>query len=145
MADEDPLLREILLDAKTIAVAGINDDESEDAFRVPTYLQENGVNIVPVKPKIKGLFGKRSFGRLADVNFDVDVDVVNLFRPPENTSGRGSEILGMKKPPKTVWMKLGIFHGQVASERRGAGITLIQDRRIMADHRRLVGATQAVN
>ena len=139
MADQDQQLREILLDAKTIAVVGIKDDESQDAFRVPKYLQENGVYFVPMNPKVDSILGERSFARLADV------DLVNPFRAPENIPGHVSEALAMGKPSKAVWMQLGIYHGQAASELRTAGITVIKDRCIMVDPRHLAGATNAAN
>jgi predicted CoA-binding protein len=44
-----------------------------------------------------------------------------------------------------VWMQLGIYHGQAASELRAAGMTVIQDRYIMVDPRHLSGATKAAN
>ena len=139
MADEDQQLREILLDSKTIPVVRIKDDESQDAFQVPKYLQENGVDFVPVNPKVDSTLGERSFARLADV------DLVNPFRAPENIPGHVSETLAMGKPAKAVWMQLGIYHGQAASALCAARITVIQDRYIMVDHRHLSGATKAAN
>jgi predicted CoA-binding protein len=49
------------------------------------------------------------------------------------------EILAMSPRPKAVWMQLGIVHGGAAAKLRNAGITVIQDRCIMVDHRRLLG------
>jgi hypothetical protein len=37
-------------------------------------------------------------------------------------------------------MQLGIYHGGAAAKLRAAGITVIQDRCIMVEHRRLFGA-----
>ena len=139
MADKDQQLREILLDAKTIAVVGIKDDESQDAFRVPKYLQENGVYFVPMNPKVDSILGERSFAPLADV------DLVNRFRAPENIPGHVSEALAMGKPSKAVWMQLEIYHGQAANGLRAAGIAVIQDPYIMLDPRHLTGATKAAN
>jgi hypothetical protein len=45
----------------------------------------------------------------------------------------------MSPRPKTVWMQLGIVHGSAAARLRAAGISVIQDRCIMVDHRRLLG------
>jgi predicted CoA-binding protein len=139
MADEDQQLREILLDSKTISVVRIKDDESKDAFQVPKHLQENGGDFVPVNPKVDSILGESSFARLSDV------DLVNPFRAPENIPGHVSEALAMGKPSKAVWMQLGIYHGQAASELRAAGMTVIQDRYIMVDPRHLSGATKAAN
>lgn len=138
MADDDQQLRDILRDAKTIAVVGNKDDESEDAYKVPKYLQEHGIDIIPVNPKIGNILGQKSYERLADV--DVPVDLVNLFRAPENIPEHVSEILAMAIKPKAVWMQLGIYHGQATSELRASGIQVIQDRCIMVDHRRLLRA-----
>ncbi len=139
MADEDQQLREILLDSKPIAVVGIKDDESQDTFRVPKYLQENGVDSDPVNPKVDNILGERSFARLADV------DLVNRFRAPENIPGHVSEALAVGKPSKAVWMRLGIYHGQAANGLRAAGIAVIRDPYIMVDPRHLTGATKATN
>jgi hypothetical protein len=92
-----------------------------------------------VDPKVDSILGERSFARLADV------DLVNRFRAPENIPGHVSEALAMGKPSKAVWMQLGIYHGQAANGLRAAGITVIQDRYIMVDHRHLTGATKAAN
>jgi predicted CoA-binding protein len=139
MADDDQELREILLDSKPIAVVGSKDDESQDAFRVPKYLQENGVDFFPVNPKVDSILGERSFARLADV------DLVTPFRASENIFGHLSEALAPETPSKAVWMQLGIYHGQAASGLRAAGMTVVQDRCIMVDHRHLSGATKAAN
>ena len=139
MADQDQQLREILLDSKPIAVVGIKDDASQDTFRVPKYLQENGVDFDPVNPKVDSILGERSFAPLADV------DLVNRFRAPENIPGHVSEALAMGKPSKAVWMQREIYHGQPANGLRAAGIAVIQDPYIMLDPRHLTGATKAAN
>lgn len=137
MADADQELREILESASTMAIVGIKEERNEDAYRVPKYLQDNGVQIVPVNPKLDSILGEKSYASLTDI--DTKVDLVNLFRAPENIPKHVAEILAMKTPPKVVWMQLGIYHGQAAAELRAVGIQVIQDRCIMVDHRRLVG------
>ena len=137
MADADQELREILESASTMAIVGIKEEQNEDAYRVPKYLQDNGIQIVPVNPKLDSILGEKSYASLTDI--DTKVDLVNLFRAPENIPEHVAEILAMKTPPKVVWMQLGIYHGQAATELRAAEIQVIQDRCIMVDHRRLLG------
>jgi predicted CoA-binding protein len=134
----DGELRELLASTRTIAVVGIKADESEDAFRVPAYLQQRGYRIVPVNPKLERVLGERAHRSLADV--DVPVDLVNLFRAPDHIPAHVDEILGMQPRPKAVWMQLGIVHGSSAARLRGAGIQVVQDRCIMVEHRRLLSA-----
>ncbi len=69
--------------------------------------------------------------------------MVNLFRAPEHIPHHVEEILALEPLPKTVWMQLGIYHGPAAAELRAAGITVIQDRCIMVEHRRLISERPA--
>ena len=138
MADDEQQLLEVLRDTQTIATVGIKEDESEDAHRVPKYMQSAGYRIVPVNPKLDRILGEKAFNRLSEV--DIPIDLVNLFRAPENIPEHVREILALPNRPKAVWMQLGIYHGSAAAKLRAEGITVIQDRCIMVEHRRLLGA-----
>ena len=50
--DRDDRLRDLLQRVHTIAVVGIKDGRSDDAYRVPAYLQHCGYRILPVNPKL---------------------------------------------------------------------------------------------
>ena len=132
----DAELRELLAAAKTIAVVGMKDDESEDAFRVPRYLQQQGYRIIPVNPKLGKVLGERARASISEI--DQPVDLVDLFRAADHISAHVDEILAMTPLPSTVWMQLGIVHGGAAARLRAAGIQVVQDRCIMVDHRRLM-------
>jgi predicted CoA-binding protein len=136
MADDDEELREVLRSARTIAIVGIKEDESEDAYRVPKYMQAQGARIIPVNPQVADILGEKAYDRLVDV----PIDLVNLFRAPENIPEHAREILALPTRPKADWMQLGIYHGAAAAELRAEGITVIQDRCIMVEHRRLLGS-----
>jgi predicted CoA-binding protein len=130
-------LRQVLADTRTIAVVGIKDDAAEDAQRVPRYMQAHGYQIRPVNPKLDRVLGERATSSLGGV--EGPIDLVNLFRAADHIPGHVDEILAMSPRPKAVWMQLGIVHGGAAAKLRNAGITVIQDRCIMVDHRRLLG------
>ena len=141
MADEaalkdDRSLRDMLAQARTIAVVGIKDSETEDAYRVPLYLQEHGYRILPINPKLDRVLGETAAPSLSELS--EAVDVVNLFRASEHIPAHVDEILAMSPPPRVVWMQLGIHHTPSAARLRSAGIHVVQDRCIMVDHRRLV-------
>ena len=133
----DEALHDALEAAHTIAVVGIKDDESEDAYRIPLYLQEHGYRILPVNPKLSRVLGEPAVASLSEIN--EAVDLVDLFRASDHIPNHVDEILAMSPLPKTVWMQLGIVHGAAASRLRAAGIVVVQDRCIMVDHRRLLG------
>ena len=127
----------LLRSTKTIAVVGIKDHPSEDAFRVPEYMQQAGYRILPVNPKHTSVLNEPCRANLREV--DQDIDIVNLFRASEHIAAHVDEILTLDPAPKAVWMQLGIHHGPSAQRLRQAGIDVIQDRCIMVDHRRLLG------
>jgi len=139
--ESDESLKALLESARTVAVVGIKDRESEDAFRIPQYLQRAGYRIVPVNPKLASVLGEKCKASLAEV--DQPVDVVNLFRASEHVPAHVDEILRMNPMPRAVWMQLGIHHGPSAQRLRDAGIEVVQDRCMMVDHRRLIGAPAA--
>lgn len=137
----DASLAALLRSARTVAVVGIKDREQEDAFRIPQYLQRAGYTIVPVNPKLAAVLGESCHASLAQV--DRPIDIVNLFRASEHVPAHVDEILALEPRPKAVWMQLGIHHGPSAQRLRDAGIEVVQDRCIMVDHRRLIGAPAA--
>ena len=139
--ESDGDLIEILQSTRTIAVVGIKGGESDDAYRVPRYMQDAGYRILPVNPKLEDVLGEPCVARLCEV--DQSVDLVNLFRASEHVPGHVDEILALEPRPRAVWMQLGIHHGPSAQRLRDAGIHVIQDRCIMVDHRQLFGSRDA--
>ena len=132
-------IRELLVDTKTIAVLGIKTEAQagQPAFYVPSYMQDAGFKIIPVPvyyPEVTTILGQKVYGKLADI--PVEVDMVNVFRRPQDIPPHLEDILAKK--PKSVWMQLGISHDAVAEELAKAGIKVVQDRCLMVDHRLLV-------
>ena len=142
--ESDDSLKALFESSSVIAVIGIKDRENEDAYRVPAYLQRAGFEIVPVNPKLESVLGMpchKNLGAHATAGtVGRQIDIVNLFRASENVPNHVDDILALDPPPKAVWMQLGIHHGPSAQRLREAGIAVIQDRCIMVDHRRLLGA-----
>jgi len=135
---ENKRIRELLADTKTIAVLGIKTEAQagQPAFYVPKYMHNAGFEIIPVPvyyPEVTEILGQKVYRRLADVPFDVDL--VNVFRRPQDIPPHLEDILAKK--PKSVWMQLGISHDAVAEELAKAGIKVVQDRCLMVDHRLL--------
>ena len=142
VSETDASLAAMLRESRTIAVVGFKDGETEDAYRVPLYLQRNGYRVIPVNPKLararKRALGERVVAGLPDV--DCAVDIVNLFRASENIPAHTDEILAMSPLPRAVWMQLGIVENGSAAKLGAAGIEVVQDRCIMVEHRRLLSA-----
>jgi len=133
----DAELLDLLRRVKTIAVVGIKSGESDDAFRVPRYLQQQGLRILPVSPKLEQVLGERcvrSLGELAEAP-----DLVNLFRASPHIPAHADEILALAQRPLCVWMQLGIRHPEASARLRAVGITVVEDSCLMVEHARLFG------
>ena len=135
LSDEE--IRELLKSAKTIAVVGFSTNPEKDAHQVPKKLMELGYRVIPVNPFAEEILGERCYPSLLDIPKDVKVDIVNVFRPPEEVP----EIVeqAIKIGAKAVWLQLGIAHEEAAKRAREAGLKVIQNRCIKMEHLRLLG------
>ena len=131
-------VKRVLQTSKTVAVLGAHTNERKAAHYVPRYLDDNGYTVYPVNPVFKGktLFGSPVVASLAEVT--EPVDVVNVFRRSEHLPAHLSDILALEPLPKVVWLQLGIRHEEVAQQLTDAGIDVVQDRCMLADHQRLL-------
>jgi hypothetical protein len=140
LVDDDAGIARILREGRTVAVLGAKSQASEPAWYVPAYLASRGYRVFPVNPTLVGelVFGMRTVGTLADL--EAPVDVIDVFRRPEYLPGHAREILALPWRPKTVWFQLGIRNDAAAALLARAGIRVVQDRCMMPEHRRLLGA-----
>jgi uncharacterized protein len=129
----DDELRSIYENTKTIAVVGASGDEFKPSHRIPKYMQSQGFRIVPVSPRGAEILGERAFASLADV--DVPIDVVNVFRPSEETPGIAEE--AVKAGAKTLWLQSGIHSDEAERIAQEAGLKFVSGACIGVTHGRL--------
>ena len=140
LIDDDGGLAAILREARTVAVVGAKAQPSEPAYYVPAYLRARGYRMRPVNPTITGrsVLGAVTVATLAELG--EPADVIEIFRRPEYLPGHADEILALPWRPKAVWFQLGIRSDAAAEKLARAGIRVVQDRCMMPEHRRLLGA-----
>jgi uncharacterized protein len=140
LVDDDAGLAHIFRDSRTIAVLGASNDRSRPAYYVPAYLKATGYLVQGVNPILEGeeVFGEPVVATLADL--PEPVDVIDVFRRPAFLPGHASEILALPWKPAVVWFQLGIRNDAAARRLAEAGIRVVQDRCMMPEHRRLLGA-----
>jgi predicted CoA-binding protein len=136
LIEDDAALRRLLDRSRTIAVLGIKAGESEDAYRVPRYMQATGHRILPVNPKLTTVLGESVVAGLADLR--EPCDLLDVFRAAHHLPGHVDEILSLATPPPAVWFQLGIRDDVSAQRLAAAGIDVVQDRCLMVEHRRLL-------
>lgn len=126
-------LRRILRDTKTIAVVGASANPHRASHEVYTYLIGTGdFTVYPVNPTISEINGVPTFSSLAELP-DVP-DLVDVFRRRSELSTVLEDVLALPRPPKTLWLQLGLFDAQVARRAEAAGITVVMDRCLKVDH-----------
>lgn len=130
-------VRRVLEGARVVAVLGAHPEPSRPAHYVPDYMRVFGSKILPVNPAFAGntLWGEGVRGSLAELG--VPVDVVDVFRRSESLPGHLDEILAMNPRPAVVWLQSGIRNDAFAKALTDAGIDVIQDRCMLADHRQM--------
>ena len=130
-------VKPILETARTIAVLGVSANPDKPAHYVPLYAAQHGYRVIPVNPLLAGqtLFGEAVRSSLADVG--EAIDIVDVFRRPELLPEHLGDILAMNPRPKLVWLQLGIKNDDFARQLLEAGIEVVQDRCLLADHRAL--------
>ena len=118
---------------KNIAVVGMSKNPEKAAHYVPKYLVEKGYNIIPVNPTTDEILGKKCYSDLSNVS--EHVDIVDVFRPSEQVMSVISEAIKLK--PKVIWLQEGIHNIEAESLAQKAGIEVIFNRCMLAEHQRL--------
>ncbi|MFA9516131.1 CoA-binding protein [Halopenitus sp. H-Gu1] len=137
MANDDTV--DDLLDAETIVVVGCSRSPEKDAHRIPKYLNEHGYRIVPINPHAESILGETSYDRLTDVPEEIEIDVVDVFRPSEAVPNIIEDALSRRDEVgdvQGIWLQLGIRNDEAAASAESAGIAVVQDRCMKIEHGR---------
>jgi predicted CoA-binding protein len=126
-------IADILASSHTIAVVGLSARRFRPSYGVAEYMQRAGYRIIPVNPEVAEVLGEKSYPSLDAV--PGPVDIVDIFRRSEHVP----EIVeaAIRKGARTIWMQEGVVHEQAARRAESAGLTVVMDRCILKDHRRL--------
>lgn len=125
------------LAAETIAVVGCSRSPGKPAHDVPSYLNDHGYEVIPVNPHATTIFGRQAVPTLDAI--DGHVDLVNVFRPSDEVGGIVDATLELGGV-ETIWLQLGIRDDEAIERAEAAGLTVIADRCIRTEHRRLAAA-----
>ncbi|WP_119287553.1 CoA-binding protein [Azohydromonas sediminis] len=135
MQDEIATLRRILRNCRTIAVVGLSADWFRPSYFAASYLQGKGYRIVPVNPKYPEILGEKSYARLEDIPFPVDM--VDVFRKPADLPPIAASAVAIGA--KCLWQQLGVANAEADAIARAAGLDSVMDRCVKIEHARLFG------
>jgi predicted CoA-binding protein len=134
----DEEIRQLLLDAKVIAVVGLSANPDRASNQVAWYLHHQGYRLFGVNPACpeQELFG--GVPMLASLDeVPEPIDIVDVFRRPEYTPdvARAAVAVGAG----ALWLQLGIRNDEARAIAEEAGLTYVEDRCLKVDHARLLG------
>jgi predicted CoA-binding protein len=124
--------REILEEARTIAVVGLSNKPDRTSYMVSEAMQRAGYRIIPVNPTIAGetVLGEKVVTSLTEIK--EPVDIVNVFRRSEDVLPVAEEAVKIK--PKVFWLQQGIYNEAAADLVAQHGVEVVMDQCIKVDH-----------
>ena len=122
-----------LMDAKTIAVVGLDTRRERVAYRIATYLQQAGYRVIPVwfQQEADEVLGEKAYASLCDV--PEPIDLVDVFVRSEQTDRVIDDAIAAGA--KAIWLQEGITNASGLARARAAGLTATEDRCTMVEHR----------
>ncbi len=130
----DDVLRQILADAKTIAVVGCSDKPERTSYMIAEAMQRAGYRIIPVNPMIAGktVLGEKVFASLTEI--DEPIDIVNVFRRSEDVLPVAEDAVKVTPAPKVFWLQQGIINEQAGELAKQHGMEVVMDLCIKVIH-----------
>ncbi|OGO47369.1 MAG: CoA-binding protein [Chloroflexi bacterium RBG_16_63_12] len=132
----DKQLKELYKTIRTIASVGLSANVEKPSFGIVYYLQQQGYRILPVNPTAPEILGQKSYPDLLSI--PEKVDVVQLFRRSEDVPPFVEQAIQIGA--RVVWMQQGISNPEAAKKAEAAGLTVVMDRCMRAEHIRLFGS-----
>ncbi len=105
------------------AVVGLSGNRRRTAYGVASYVQDLGMEIVPVHPRAESVHGAQGYARLADV--PGEIDVVDVFVNSSLAGGVVDEAI--EAGAKAVWLQLGVVDEAAAARATAAGLDVVMN------------------
>ncbi len=136
---DDNALRDLLMQARTIAVIGWSDKEDRSSHGIAGYLHAQGYDVALVNPRLAGQmgpFGEQVYRTMADI--PRHVDIVDMFRNAAFVPGHTQEAIEIGAG--AIWLQAGIISEPARALAAAHGIPFVQDTCISVAHLFLVRA-----
>lgn len=130
--------KNLLKNAKNIAIVGLSDKPERTSHMIAAALQKAGYRIFPVNPMLVGkgkVLGEEPYATLAEI--PESIDIVDVFRRSEFVPSIAEEAVQVKA--KSLWLQQGVVHEEAAQYAMNQGLMVIMDRCIKVDHAVLIG------
>ncbi len=133
------IVEEILGKYRVIAVVGLSKELGKPSHRVAAYLKNHGYHIIPVNPFVDEVFGEKSYKNLLEIPevLQRKIDIVDIFRRSEDVPPIVEQAIKMREEvgrPFVVWMQQGIVNETAAKAAQQAGLIVVMNKCLMAEH-----------
>jgi uncharacterized protein len=129
--------REILAQARTIALVGASPNPERPSNQVMRYLLDVGYRVIPVRPlDCEDVHGVPCVSTLAEI--DEPVDLVDVFRRPEFCADHAREAVAAGAG--ALWLQVGIESEDACQIAQEAGLDYVENACTMVVHRLHVAA-----
>jgi len=132
--EEDMKIKDILSEARTIAVVGASDDPSRDSHSITRFLLDCGYEVFPVNPKCDSILGVKCYPDLKSIR--QSIDIVDVFRRADAVIPVAEEAIEVGA--KSLWLQQGVVNQDAATLAEQRGLNVIMDHCIAVEHRRLI-------
>lgn len=133
---DDQRLKQLLSEAKTIAVVGVSDNPNKTANQIAEYLLRVGYTVIPVNPMIEEWNGRKAYPSVESI--PGKIDIVDVFRRSEFLAGVAEDAV-RHGDVGLVFNQLGLSSAEAEQIVRGAGLDYIENRCLYVEHARLLG------
>jgi uncharacterized protein len=127
------LIREILEEARTVAIVGISDEPSRPSNEIARYLIEHGYHVVGVNPALDEVLGALCYPSLEAI--PEPVDVVDVFRKSDALETIVDDVIKLEIP--YLWLQEGVINPDAAERAKEAGVKVIMDHCMKKEHSQL--------
>ena len=137
----DKEITTILKQTTSIAILGCSDKPHRTSYKVATYLSNHDYKIYPINPNHDSSMGIICCDTLHDLDQEVTIDVVDIFRNSKYTAEMVEQIINWSKlrgQQPIIWTQLGVSSSSAKKKAKEAGFTYVENQCMMADHSRLL-------
>jgi predicted CoA-binding protein len=132
----DEQLKQLYASIHTIASVGLSSNPAKESYDVAAYLKSQGYRLIPVNPAAQEILGEKVYRDLLSI--PDKIDVVQLFRPSDEVPALVEQAISIGA--RVVWMQPGISNEAAAERARAAGLQVIENHCMRAEHMRLLGS-----
>ena len=135
-------IEDILQKYRVMAVVGLSRDKDKPSYCVAEYMKTQEYQIIPVNPFADEILGEKSYKSLLEIPLKIQkkIEIVDIFRRPDDVPLIVEEAVKLKisnGKPYVIWMQQGIVNERASETARKAGLTVVMDKCIMVEHKRV--------